>query len=66
MAIGLFIQGPMEKREAEELAIRYRKAGRHVDITPSFQPGLMLVQVRLPTLKYRPKPSRIYQHKIWR
>lgn len=28
MSIGLFIQGPMEEKEAEELAERYRKAGR--------------------------------------
>lgn len=37
MSIGLFIQGPMEEKEAEELVERYRKAGRRVNVTPSFQ-----------------------------
>ncbi|EAV3187635.1 hypothetical protein E1B13_21665 [Salmonella enterica subsp. enterica] len=50
MSIGLFIQGPMEEKEAEELAERYRKAGRRVNVTLSFQPGLKLVQVYLPEL----------------
>lgn len=66
MSIGLFIQGPMEEKEAEELAERYRKAGRRVNVTLSFQPGLKLVQVYLPKCKHRPKASRIYQQKIWR
>ncbi|EAA7166286.1 hypothetical protein GIZ64_13735 [Salmonella enterica] len=66
MSIGLFIQGPMEEKEAEELAERYRKAGRRVNVTPSFQAGLKLVQVYLPESKRRPKASRIYQQKIWR
>lgn len=66
MSIGLFIQGPMEEKEAEELAERYRKAGRRVNVTPSFQASLKLVQVYLPESKHRPKASIIYQQKIWR
>ena len=66
MAYSTFIQGPMTRDEADELASRYRSMGRTVTITPSFNIGLYLVQVRLPEMKFVPKPSIKFQQKIWR
>ena len=66
MALGLFIQGPMTENEAVELAGKYRKLGRRVAITPSFQPGLQFIQVYLPVSKNRPNKSNVYQNKIWK
>lgn len=66
MALGLFIQGPMTEHEATELAGRYRKLGRRVSITPSFQPGLQYVQVYLHVSKKRPHKSNVYQQKLWK
>ena len=66
MGLGLFIQGPMTELEARELVSRYRFNGRKASITPSFQPGLKLVQVYLPALKHKPRSSKSYQQKIWK
>ena len=66
MAVEPFMQGPMTDDEARELAKRYRAAGRKVSITESFQPGLKYVQVQLPTLKFAPRSSNVYQQKMWK
>ncbi|ENG0876778.1 hypothetical protein ABU549_004437 [Yersinia enterocolitica] len=66
MALDWFPQGPMTQREAEELASRYRSAGREVRVTPSFDIGKSLVMVRLPVTKNVPRPSSDYQQKMWK
>jgi hypothetical protein len=66
MALDWFPQGPMIQREAEELASRYRSAGREVTNTPSFDIGKSLVMVRLPVAKNVPRPSSDYQQKMWK
>lgn len=65
MALDWFPQGPMTQREAEELASRYRAAGREVRVTPSFDIGKSLVMVRLPVTKNEHRPSSTYQQKMW-
>lgn len=66
MALEPFMQGLMTESEAIELARNYKYAGRNATVTESFQPGKKYVQVYLPALKYIPRPSRIYQQKIWK
>lgn len=66
MALGWFQQGPMSADEAERLAERYRAAGRQVSIIQWFNIGERMVNVRLPEMKKKPRPSRTYQQKLWK
>lgn len=66
MALGWFQQGPMSADEAEQLAARYRAAGRNVSIIHWFNIGERMVNVQLPEMKKKPRPSRTYQQKLWK